>query len=114
MVFTMANSGLAHQNFNTAVGGFCHFVGGGHDGFALAAPHGTHAISGKTSIDKNLAQRQGAYGAARARSTVRRLLRKYDSLAEDIRVPEIELPERFRVLGLGKRGGKKHEQNGNE
>ena len=60
------------------------------------------------------AQRQGAYGAARARSTVRRLLRKYDSLAEDIRVSEIELPERFRVLGLGKRGVKKHEQNGNE
>ena len=60
------------------------------------------------------AQRQGAYGAAPARSTVRRLLRKYDSLAEDIRVPEIELPERFRVLGLGKRPTKKHEQNGNE
>ena len=60
------------------------------------------------------AQRQGAYGAARARSTVRRLLRKYNSLAEDIRVPEIELPERFRVLGLGKRDAKKHEQDGNE
>ncbi|MBK9094264.1 MAG: hypothetical protein IPM84_16120 [Anaerolineae bacterium] len=45
---------------------------------------------------------------------MRRLLRKYDSLAEDIRVSEIELPERFRVLGLGKRGVKKHEQNGNE
>lgn len=60
------------------------------------------------------AQRQGAYGAARARSTVRRLLRKYNSLAEDIRVPEIELPERFRVLGLGKREAKKHEQDGNE
>ncbi len=59
------------------------------------------------------AQRQGAYGAARARSTVRRILRKYDQLAEDIRSSDIELP-RFRVFGLGKREAKKGEQNGSE
>jgi 3-oxoacyl-[acyl-carrier-protein] synthase-3 len=53
------------------------------------------------------AQRQGNYGAARAQSTVRRLIRKGASIElPEIEMPEIHLAEPLRNIRLGRRSRK--------
>ncbi len=59
------------------------------------------------------AQRQGSYSAARAQSTVRRLIRKGASIElPEIELPEINLADPLRRIRLGRRSAGKSTTNG--